>query len=282
MKSRPEPARRGPRSPAPSIPRIPAVNVARGPSDDGDSRLLAPYGIKDVRCGSFRRDWTMADPLYELAREVESSLDPLGPPRRDAGGALHWAAFNLRAARVGQTIVGELASGTQGYARLQTVLHEEWDVLEIAAMSLGFEDVMTAIDLCAYAVYLASGGTPSADGSFKDLGYWSATRAAALSAATRKWVTDLLSNPDSDLLRQCRDALTHRSVRRHIRIAVGSIEGRSLVEITQRPTVLDPSPSSLGSIGDLIPRLLAFVERQFRLCCDAIKADYGSGSSSKP
>ena len=82
-----------------------------------------------------------------------------------------------------------------------------------------------------------------------------------------------------------RDLLAHEPLEGdsvHIRIAVGAIEGRSLVEITQRPTVLDPSPSTLGSIGDLVPRLLAFGVEQFRLRCDAIKADYGSGSSSKP
>lgn len=219
----------------------------------------------------------MADPLFELARDVESALDPLGPPRRDAGGILGWAAFNLRAAHVGQRIAGELASGSGGYERLKVVLPEEWDVLEIAAMSLGFGDVMTAIDLCAHAVYLASGGTPSADGSFKDLGHWSPTRAAALPNATRKWVIDLRSDPDTDLLRRCRDALTHRSVRRLIRIAVGAVEGRSLVEITERPTSGNPSPSSLGSIGDLVPHLVAFGEAQFRLCCAAIKADYGAG-----
>jgi hypothetical protein len=147
-------------------------------------------------------------------------------------------------------------------------------------MSLGFGDVMTAIDLCAHAVYLASGGTPSRGGSFKDLHYWSATRAAALQKATRKWVTDLRNDPDTDLLRRCRDALTHRSVRRLIRIAVGAVAGRSLVEITGRPTLRHPSPSSLGSIGDLIPRLVAFGEVQFRMCCEAIKADYGAGPSA--
>ena len=83
-----------------------------------------------------------------------------------------WAAFNLRTARMGQRIVEELGSGSTGVARVRAVFHEEWDVLEIGAMSLGFEDVMTALDLCANAVYLASGGAPTSDGAYKDLGYW--------------------------------------------------------------------------------------------------------------
>ena len=149
----------------------------------------------------------MADPLFELARDVELVLEPLGSPRKDAGRSLSWAAFNLRAARMGQRIVEELASGPGGYARIRVVFPEEWDVLEVAAMSLGFEDVTTAVDLCANAVYLASGGIPSADGSFKDLGYWSAARAASLPDATKKWVLDLITDLDTQLLLQCCEAL---------------------------------------------------------------------------
>ncbi|MDQ2935425.1 MAG: hypothetical protein M3R49_10705, partial [Chloroflexota bacterium] len=69
--------------------------------------------------------------------------------------------------------------------------------------------------------------------------------------------------------------LTHRSVSRQIRIAVGSVAGRSLAEITLRPTPLDPSPKSLGNIGNLIPRLVTFGEEQFRLCCNAVTTDFG-------
>ena len=107
----------------------------------------------------------MADPFFEEAGRVEKALDGYGPPRRDAGSSLHWAAFNLRAARAGKEIVDELGNGTAGLERLQMVLPEEWDVLEIVAMSLGFGDVATALDLYANAVYLASGGKPDGMGS---------------------------------------------------------------------------------------------------------------------
>jgi len=53
-----------------------------------------------------------------------------------------------------------VASGDRGYQRFRGVFPEEWDIVEIAAMSLAFEDSATALDLCANTVYLAAGGVP--------------------------------------------------------------------------------------------------------------------------
>jgi|GEM_PF-3886144 len=88
----------------------------------------------------------MADPMFLLAADVEGKLDRYGAPRRDAGASLSCAAFNLCAARVGVHVVQELGGRGDGLARLQAVLPEDWDVLEVAAMSLGFGDVATALD----------------------------------------------------------------------------------------------------------------------------------------
>jgi hypothetical protein len=167
-----------------------------------------------------------------------------------------------------------LAAGPEGLSQLQAIFPESWDTLEVSAMSLGFEDVTTAIDLCANAAYLATGGTPSADGSFKDLGYWSEQRIAALPNATGAWLGALLTNPDTQTLRACRQSLSHRTLVRHIAIQVGSSQGRSLAEITTPGTPGGSPPKSLGSIGILIPRLIAFGEREFISCCEALTSDF--------
>jgi hypothetical protein len=175
---------------------------------------------------------------------------------------------------MGRQIVELLESGPEGLARLQEIFPGQWDTLEVAAMSLGFEDVTTAMDLCSNAVYLATGGTPSSDGRFKDLGHWSAHRASTLPTATRDWVTGVVGDPQTEVLQKCREALAHRTLRRRIAVQVGSIEGRSLVEITTLPTPGGVPPQSLGNIGVLIPQLVAFGETQFVLCCEALKADF--------
>jgi hypothetical protein len=81
-------------------------------------------------------------------------------PEEDAGGPgvssevtadLTWAAFNLSAARAGLRMVEALALGQTNYERLNNLLQEDWDQLEVAAMSLGFGEVQTALDLCANA-----------------------------------------------------------------------------------------------------------------------------------
>ena len=98
----------------------------------------------------------MADALIQRAGETAQWLERLPAPKRDAGRSIMWAAFNLKTAGMGQRIAAELESGPEGLARIRCVFDEDWDVLEIAAMSLAFEDVLTALDLCANATYLAS------------------------------------------------------------------------------------------------------------------------------
>jgi len=134
-----------------------------------------------------------------------------------------WAAFNLRTARMGERIAAELRSGSAGVARVRAVFHDEWDVLEIGAMSLAFEDVMTALDLCANAVYLASGGTPTADGAYKDLGFWTPRRLVKLPSNTQEWLLALQVHPDMILLDHCRTELAHRAVQRHVIRGAGAL-----------------------------------------------------------
>jgi hypothetical protein len=215
----------------------------------------------------------VADPLFQLATDVERALDRFGAPRRDAGASLAWAVFNLRAARVGLRLVEQLGAGR--YAQLKAVIPEEWDAIEIAAMSLGFGDTVTALDLCANAVYLAVGGPPAKDGRYKDVSHWSEGKLAGLPSSLRVWVSNLVAADDYCLLLTCRDAITHRTLSRTIALSVGSAPSRNALRIST--SSLDPGgPRVLGSLDELIPRFVAFGEQQYALCCDAILETYGS------
>jgi len=183
-----------------------------------------------------------------------------------------WAVFNLRTARMGERIAAEMGSGSAGVARLRAVFHEEWDVLEVGAMSLGFEDVMTALDLCANAVYLVAGGTPSSGGAYKDLGYWTPGRVAKLPSNTHDWLVALQAHPDKHLLDHCRTELAHRAVQRHVIRGAGGAATPSLTEITI-PAVGGDPPARV-SIGVLIPRLVEFGNDQFLRCCAALESDF--------
>jgi hypothetical protein len=217
----------------------------------------------------------VSERIQQLADTTAKALDHLPRPRSDAGGSLTWAAFNLGAARVGEGIVEALIEGTSGFLRLQRQFHESWDVMEVAAMSLSFEDTHTSLDLCANAIYLASGGTPSADGSYKGMTHWKALQAATLPANCRAWVEALASHPDTGLLKECRHALSHRSVRRDLSIGLGSVEYRTLIQISIPPVPGTAEGRPLGSIEKLIPGLVRFGEDQFAACCAALRADYG-------
>ena len=213
------------------------------------------------------------DPIGQ-AGVTARRLEQLSGTRRDAGRSIMWAAFNLRAARMGARIAAELGSGSAGLARLRAVFDEQWDVLEIGAMSLGFEDVMSALDLCANAIYLASGGQPASDGKYKDLGWWKPGHLATLSGTpnTLRWVSELQADSERQILEHCRAMLTHRAVPRHIFRGAGGAPTPPLTEI--RIPAVGSSPAQRVSIGVLIPRLVQFGDNQFERCCAALLADY--------
>src|SRR5580700_11452916 len=103
-----------------------------------------------------------------LLTNVQSLTTEAGGPgvSSEVAADLTWAAFNLSAARAGRRIVEELALGQSGYERLRSLLQQEWDQLEVAAMSLGFGDVKTATDLCVNAAMRMAGATMPGSGAF--------------------------------------------------------------------------------------------------------------------
>jgi hypothetical protein len=214
----------------------------------------------------------MADQLIQRAGETARWLERLPGSKQDAGRSIVWAAFNLRTARMGERIVAELGSGPAGVARLQAVFDEDWEILEIGAMSLAFEDVMSALDLCANAVYLVSGRAPSSDGRYKDLGWWKPERLSNLPSNTKDWLVAIQAHPDKHRLDHCRTELAHRASQRHVIRAADGASTPSLTEITIPGVGGDP-PERV-SIGVLIPRLVEFGKEQFLRCCAALESDF--------
>jgi hypothetical protein len=210
-----------------------------------------------------------SDTLQVLSSRAGRALIHGGVHER-AGTDLAWAWFNLGAAAMGRTIVDLLAGGK---ADQLAMFGQPWDIMEVGAMSLGFEDAMTALDLCADAVLLACGREPLASGLFYDLGNLRKLRPQlAAPPAIRAWIDRLLRHPDLTLLEECRQPLTHRFVRRQIFLAAGAGSGRSPSEITTLHG--QGSPQGRGSIAVLIPRLVTFGEMQLESLCRAILKDF--------
>ncbi len=186
----------------------------------------------------------------------------------EAQGDLIWAVFNLGAAAVGGRIVEELTVGEQSSQRLQALLGVDWDVLEVTAMSLVFGDVMTALDLCADAVMVTNGHARPKSGAFFGVRDLKKLVQEKRPGPILNWTVELLQSPKLTLLKQSRDALTHRHVRRHIALTLGSNVSRSLVEIT------DGDGVPLGDIGSLSVDFLAFGGDRLSALCDALEAAF--------
>jgi hypothetical protein len=188
----------------------------------------------------------------------------------EVGTDLGWAYFNIGSAGLGRVIVDRLAADGMA-ADLAALKLPSWEVAEVSAMSLAFEDSMTALDLCADAVFLASGAQRRAADRFYDFGTLKkSVQTLATTASVAAWVNAILGDRDLSLLEGCRHALTHRYFRRTFVVALqsGREMTRGLSEIT------DYSGKSLGSIGVLIPRIVGFAEMQFESLCLAFLADF--------
>lgn len=199
----------------------------------------------------------------------------LGGVGAEAGADLAWAWLNIGAAAMGATIVERLEAD-QMDVYFNAISKVPWEICEVAAMSLAFEDSMTALDLCADAVFLACGHQRQANGQFYDVGQ---LRKKHLSLSPTPsvfgWIDKFLAAPDLGLLEECRHALAHRQVRRDymVTLEAGSAVKRALSEITMLPNSNHPAQSK-GSIGSLIPRLVGFAETQIEALCEAILKDY--------
>jgi len=109
------------------------------------------------------------------SRAVEAAVPE--PARSEAGPLIAWSAVNLRAAQVGLRIAQ--GSGANPRGILAQELGEEADMLHIAALSLGFGDIASGLDICAGAAGVLTGIHPAAP-RIPDVDWWTAPRLAQL------------------------------------------------------------------------------------------------------
>ena len=195
---------------------------------------------------------------------------------------LDWAIVKVGAAQVGVPLLEHLRKqpGT-----LATMLTPIPDLIEVVALTLVATSVLGAFDLCADALYRASGGVPEPRGQYKDLSYWRNPdrRAERLKLpASRQWLDNLLTSPELSRIVDTRHALVHRHIGRKVTKALLSVDdgqgGRKIEErfipsrvfMSQGP---GKAPKDLGSVDDLVSEAAAFGEREVLACRDAMRSD---------
>ena len=190
------------------------------------------------------------------------------------------AITKVGAAKVAGPLLHQLRRHPQSLARALTPIPQ---LLEVVALTLASAGVLTAFDLCAAALYRASGGTPSVDGSFKALGYWRnpkrGTAALVRIPASRAWLDGLLTAPELVRVEAARHALIHRHLaRRHQIHALAAAPDGPVYEIWGEATVVVPQGpglpgKELGWVDQLVAEALAFGEREVLACREALRQD---------
>jgi hypothetical protein len=155
----------------------------------------------------------------ELARALDTSLSVALPPllektteavqRSDRVRLLLQLSMrNVGSARIGQAIASRL-DDAKALAELTNLLggeHEHWTQ---AALSLGVEDALTALDLCAAAAFLLTAEPlPGPADRLSDVD--ELRKDQALPPPLRQWVNDVAASPAFADLRALRHALVHR------------------------------------------------------------------------
>jgi hypothetical protein len=153
----------------------------------------------------------------------------------------------------------------------------------MAAMSLGFNNTTSALDLCVDAALLACGEALLGGGRFYDLGELRRRRQRRQVTALRGWIDELLAHPDLAELQDLRDHLTHRTPPRDLTYRLdrrGRPTVRELAAITTLHGFQAARPR--GSIADLVARLVAFGGAQLEALCTAILTPRAAGEHARP
>lgn len=229
----------------------------------------------------------MSDELICLAGRTDEILTTKGKvtPACLPGADLAWAAYNLRAARIGHSITARLEK-EDGLEALQSLLQvDQGYIYEVAAMSLGFGDIMTALALCGSALDVIERRTPyEPDDHVADIGKWFGKshgfpkKRQCLPSEMKTWLDELESDCDWPLLKRCRHPIVHR--RFHRTLALSSLKtGLTLVKIDltldKQTDPTTANPEDLRDIGELIYQLLLFGEGRFRRFCAALQISCG-------
>ena len=205
--------------------------------------------------------------VLDAASAASARLEKRGPAEvvGHTSPLISWAAFHLGAAFAAEVMIERL--GTEdGWHDLQRVLGvNSYDIMEAQAFIVASSSVMTAIDLCAAAVYRLSGGTP-APGREYDLGDWRRHGDRdETPPALQTWLSDVLRSAEQSLLERARHQAVHRSTPRVIKLTAGAHRlpaSEFVVDGTAHP------------VDDLIARFARHGENRFDAFCDSVASDY--------
>jgi hypothetical protein len=269
--------------------RVPSVSDGDTPSvgeDETGDRSDLPMDVMEIISEWAARVAIGGTPL-ELAGtfvgEVGSAL-ARGSQTTDASPELllDWAIVKVGAGQVAVSLVHHL----RNHPGTLTTLSPIPDLIEVTALTLASGSVLAALDLCADALYRATGGTPTSDGRYKDLGYWRKDdhRAQAFKRfpASQQWLERILASPELARIEDTRRALVHRLIGRQVvkgLVAVHDAQGHHRIEerfpASKVSMPLEPgsAPKDLGSVDELVIEAAAFGEREVIAGRDAMRSD---------
>ncbi len=159
-------------------------------------------------------DLDLANQVGQHLRTLQLSVDVDA-----AQELLSGAAYNLAGARIAHGLLRWKASGDYDTIR-SSVANEQWDLFEIAAVDMCLRSLVTALDLCAAALFRLGGGHRASGET--DLRRWDSDvgrTPLSLPAQLTGWADLRHSSEFKDLVDSRNDA-THR--RRLVTAAVGA------------------------------------------------------------
>ena len=208
---------------------------------------------------------------------LEAVRQRLGEDGGEAIGRLvATGAFHLDAARFGARLYSMVHS-PDDYDTVRR-LGETPTTLETAAANLVFRGVVTALDLCAAALYRLNAPSPGVPGGReRDMAWWNSPgRRASLTPEQASWVSSIQGSEDWTLLEEARHAYTHRTVPRHVRLQLGSLVGPQGPDPEMAPVLRRGGTEIVISgrkhdLADILPRLVAFGELEWRAFVDLLQ-----------
>lgn len=168
-----------------------------------------------------------------------------------ADALLGWASWHLNTAQLGWDMFQRaLPEGDQN------LTGHPMHTVEIAAENLIFRGVVSAMDLCAAAVFRLTGEPLRADRE-RDVAWWLDQKKVQpwhlVPAHLQRWLGVFHGDKTWELATELRHGFTHRSVRRHINVLVGA--GRVSVQLEVAGVLYDAAV--------VMPRLVMFGRQRY-------------------
>jgi hypothetical protein len=143
----------------------------------------------------------------------------------EAGALIAWSVYTVESLYYLDDLDSEFDN-----TRLSVADHRP-DVIDVAHARWATTSCITSLDLCAAALGRAFCGNMG-DREY-DLGYFNQQGRSSISSNVikrriqlppnaRKWLDDVFSDPDYEVMKLARDWLTHSRVKRHFELTIGS------------------------------------------------------------